>query len=131
MTAAYRRDDWPAIEHIGNFYPIVPVPKPRMTQRDKWMKRPCVLRYRAFRDKCRLLRVELPEGCKVIFYLPMPKHWSRDERELWLGKPHQFKPDLDNLIKGLWDAVFAKDEAIASVRAEKRWANVPGIEVVA
>ena len=27
--------------------------KPRMTQRDKWKKRPCVLRYHAFRDKMR------------------------------------------------------------------------------
>lgn len=34
-------------------YPIVPVPKPRMTQRDKWQKRPAVMRYRAFCDEVR------------------------------------------------------------------------------
>ena len=35
-------------------YPIIPLGKPRMTQRDKWAKRPAVLRYRAFKDECRL-----------------------------------------------------------------------------
>ena len=34
-------------------YKIKPVPKPRMTQRDAWDKRPCVLRYRAFKDEVR------------------------------------------------------------------------------
>ena len=42
-------------------YPITPVPKPRMTRRDRWAKRPCVLRYWAFKDEVRLRRVSLPD----------------------------------------------------------------------
>ena len=106
-----------------------PMGKPRMTQRDKWAKRPCVLRYRAFKDKCRLHRVPVVSGCTVIFYLPMPESWSERKRTKMLGLPHRQKPDLDNLIKGLWDARVKKDEALDSVHAEKRWSSVGAIEV--
>jgi len=43
-------------------YNINPVPKPRMTQSDKWKKRPPVLRYFAFKDECRIHDVEIPES---------------------------------------------------------------------
>lgn len=112
-----------------HFFPITPVAKPRMTQQDKWAKRPCVLRYRAFKDKCRLHRVPVVSGCTVIFYLPMPESWSERKRTKMLGLPHRQKPDLDNLIKGLWDARVKKDEALDSVHAEKRWSTVGAIEV--
>lgn len=49
-------------------YPITPVPKPRQVHSDKWMKRPPVLRYRAFCDECRLHKVALPlHGAHVTF----------------------------------------------------------------
>ncbi len=32
---------------------IEPMGAPRMTQRDRWAKRPCVLRYHAFKDVLR------------------------------------------------------------------------------
>lgn len=112
-----------------HFFPITPVPKPRMTQRDKWKKRPCVLRYRAFKDKCRLHRVPVESGCTVIFFLPMPESWPEAKRTRMLGLPHRQKPDLDNLIKGLWDARVKKDEQLHAVHAEKRWSTVGAIEV--
>ncbi len=111
------------------FYPITPCPKPRMTQRDKWKKRPAVMRYRAFKDKCRAHGVKLPQPCEVIFSIPMPKSWSETKRSKMVGKPHQAKPDLDNLIKGLWDATVRNDERLWSVHAEKRWGAGGGIFV--
>lgn len=102
-------------------YDIAPVPKPRMTQRDKWMKRACVLRYRAFADKCRARRVTLPQPCRVVFYLSMPPSWTDSKRALLAGQPHTVRPDLDNLIKALGDAVHAEDSHLWSIRAEKRW----------
>jgi Holliday junction resolvase RusA-like endonuclease len=111
-------------------YPIAPVPKPRQTQRDKWMKRPCVLRYRAFADKVRLHRVKLPQPCSVVFWLPMPKSWDHRKRVGFEGQPHTVKPDLDNLLKALGDAVHAEDSHLWSVAAEKRWTSgKPRIEV--
>lgn len=38
-------------------YPLTPVPKPRMTKSDAWRKRPCVMRYWAFKDKVRELGI--------------------------------------------------------------------------
>ncbi len=102
-------------------YDIQPCPKPRMTRRDKWKKRPAVLRYRAFKDKCRVRRVKLPQPCLVIFWMAMPKSWPPSKRARMMSARHQQKPDLDNLVKGLWDAVARNDERLWCVHAEKRW----------
>lgn len=110
-------------------YPITPVPSPRMTRRDKWKKRPCVLRYRAFRDEVRLRRVTLPIPYKVTFWLPMPKSWSRKRRAAWAGMPHLNKPDKDNLEKALLDSLYKNDSAVWSGWVEKRWAEQGAITV--
>lgn len=103
-------------------YHITPVPKPRMTNRDKWMKRPAVLQYRAFKDECRLHRVKLPEGSyHVIFVMPMPKTWSEKKRHAMHGQPHTQRPDKDNLEKALLDALHADDSMIWDGRATKVW----------
>lgn len=103
-------------------YPITPMGKPRMTQSDKWKKRDCVLRYRAFKDEVRLHRVQVPE-CRahIIFVLPMPKSWSKEKREEMDGTPHMVKPDKDNLEKALLDAVFREDSQIWDSRVSKFW----------
>lgn len=101
---------------------ITPVPKPRMTRRDKWEKRPCVLRYFAFKDECRLKKVELSEdGNKIIFVMPMPKSWSLKKKRAMDGSPHQQKPDADNLLKAIYDAVFDDDAKVWRMYCEKRW----------
>jgi len=101
-----------------------------MTQRDKWAKRPAVIRYRNFCDKVREAGVEISQqGAQIKFNLPMPRSWSNKKRAGMNGQPHQQKPDLDNLIKALLDAVHKEDCEIWSLSAEKRWAEVGSIEV--
>jgi Holliday junction resolvase RusA-like endonuclease len=110
---------------IWKSYPITPVPKPRQTRSDRWKKRPCVMRYRAFADKCKLLiGVDgLKTGDHVRFWLPMPKSWSAQERADACGEPHEGKPDLDNMLKALMDALVKKDEKISCFGGVvKRWA---------
>lgn len=111
-------------------YDICPVPAPRMSRQDKWGKRPCVKRFKAFGQKVRLARVELSQPCRVVFYLPMPRNWPEGQRIAARSRGHLRKPDLDNLVKGLLDAVFYKqkdaDKRIWSVWAEKRWTDGPG-----
>ncbi|EMY7639933.1 RusA family crossover junction endodeoxyribonuclease [Citrobacter freundii] len=103
-------------------YPITPVGKPRMTSADKWKKRPEVLRYRAFCDEVLLQGVELPEsGSHVTFILPMPASWSKKKRAEFNGKPHQAKPDFDNMMKALMDAIYENDAHILDVRVSKLW----------
>lgn len=100
---------------------IIPVAKPRMTRRDKWKRRDCVLRYRVFCDEVRLDNITLEPGYHVTFVLPMPAGWSHKKREQMNGKPHQQKPDKDNLEKALPDACFTDDSHIWDGRVTKIW----------
>ncbi len=93
-----------------------------MTQRDKWAKRPSVLRYRAFKDECRLQGVKLPDGgAHVTFYIKMPESWSRKKRDEMNWEPHQQTPDVDNLLKALLDATHTQDCTVYDIRATKLW----------
>lgn len=89
---------------------ITPMGKPRQTRADKWKQREVVLRYRAFCDEVRLKKVVMPEaGSHITFILPMPASWSQKKRVAMNGQAHQQKPDADNMIKALMDALFADD----------------------
>lgn len=109
-------------------YPITPCPKPRMTQSDKWKKRPPVMRYRAFADEVRLRGLTVDESrSHVIFTMPMPKSWSNAKKLQHDGKPHTQKPDIDNLVKALFDALFEDDSHIWRFSAEKQWGQTGSI----
>lgn len=112
-------------------YDIKPVPKPRMTRADKWKKRACVLRYWAFKDEIKLKRVKLAqEGSLIIFTLPMPESWG-DKKKLSMDKkPHKQKPDLDNLIKALFDALYQNDAGIHDFKCLKIWGYKGSIEIL-
>ena len=106
-------------------YPIVPMGKPRMTRADKWKKRPEVMRYRAFCDEVRLRGVVLPEsGAHITFVLPMPASWSKKKRQQHNGQPHQAKPDCDNMLKALMDALYEDDAHIWDCRITKVWGEI-------
>ena len=94
--------------------PITAVPKPRMTQRDRWALRPAVARYRDFCDELRLHMptYELPGELYITFFMPMPASWSNKKRMAMLGAPHQQKPDVDNLCKSFMDAWKTDDSHV-------------------
>ncbi|MFG6090746.1 RusA family crossover junction endodeoxyribonuclease [Enterobacter soli] len=103
-------------------YEITPIGKPRMTQRDRWHKRPATAAYWAFKEQVRLLGISLPEsGYHVTFVIPMPKSWSQKKRAQLNGQAHQNKPDKDNLEKALLDAIFDDDSRVWDGRVTKVW----------
>lgn len=109
-------------------YDITPCPKPRQTQYDRWKKRPCVMRYRAFADECRLKRVRLESGVSIHFYMPMPKSWSKRKKSEMVFKPHIQVPDLSNLLKALEDAVCENDSHLWYYQSlKKTWSYSGGI----
>lgn len=114
---------------------VPPCPAPRMTKADAWKNRPCVLRYRAFRDQVRIeaMRVGYTLGAavRVTFYLPMPPSWSIKKRHTMVGTPHQQRPDIDNLTKAFLDAMESEDGFVWSIQAEKRWASAGEIRIEA
>ena len=114
-------------------YNITPIPKPRMTISDsrpyppknykgkEWPRR-CVQRYRNFKDLVAMNHVDLPAiGARVIFVLPMPEGWSKAKKESMNNRYHQRVPDLDNLQKALFDAIYSKDCIIADIHVAKKW----------
>jgi len=103
-------------------YPITPVPKPRQTQRDKWRPSKATKRYRAFADEVRAHGVRIPEsGAHVTFVMPMPVSWSKRARARMDGRPHQQKPDKDNLEKACLDALYGDDSGVWDLRVTKVW----------
>lgn len=110
---------------------IPPCSKPRMTQRDRWKKRQCVLDFFAFRDRIKQeLLIQVPpfdwDNLTVIFLVPMPKSWSKKKKALMVGKPMQQRPDIDNYLKGLFDATHKEDSSIWKVTASKIWTDCTG-----
>ena len=109
---------------------VNPVGKPRQSQSDKWKRRPCVVKYRAFADVVRDLWPEdipFPDsGGRFEFWIEdnrLEKSRAKDPRS---GKPHTQKPDIDNLLKSLFDALNKDDSHIWNLAGvEKRWTD-PG-----
>jgi Holliday junction resolvase RusA-like endonuclease len=103
-------------------YNIDPVAKPRMTQSDKWKKRPATSKYWAFCDQCLEQQVFIPlSGSMVYFIIPMPESWSKKKKEQMNDRPHQQKPDIDNLLKAVLDAIYLDDQKVWDVHVKKRW----------
>lgn len=92
-----------------------------MTIGDRWKKRPCVQKYWAFKDEVRAKKVIIYNGDWITFIVPMPKSWSKKKKEQMAGQYHEQKPDLDNFLKGLMDAVFDDDSKLADIRVTKMW----------
>ena len=98
-----------------------------MTQRDKWKKREVVNRYYAYKDllnlKANLCQYTPEDKLRIEFYLRMPKSWSKKKRKQYLGKPHQQKPDIDNLVKAFLDCLLDDDSFVWDIKAAKYWAK--------
>jgi Holliday junction resolvase RusA-like endonuclease len=111
---------------------INPFPKPRMTRGSTWS--PAAKRYWAFKDEVKLLarskRLVLSgSGDTIVFLLPMPFGWAKSKKNSSLLAPHRSRPDLDNLLKALWDALEIEDKHIYGVTAIKLWSNTGAIIV--
>lgn len=114
-----------------------PVGKPRMTQRDKWARRPAVMRYRTWADTARaelLAAGGIPEGAVVhtvnwSAYIEPPKSWSKKKREYYLGEAHQAKPDRDNIDKAVLDSLFREDQGVAYGHMKKMWGSPARLEI--
>lgn len=104
-------------------YEIDPVGKVRQTQSDRFRKRPCVVRYRMFADWLRENGCTLEAGDSVTFIISMPMSWSDKKWQKHDGTHHTGKPDLDNLLGGLMDAVCPDGDGHLSHfgSIEKRW----------
>ena len=106
--------------------PGAPIGKPRMTRRDRWAKRPAVMRYREWADLVRAVAGKLPpaekvESLSMLAKFEPPKSMSKKKRAALIGQLHRVKPDVDNIAKCI-DAIYPDgDQAIAEIHAKKVW----------
>jgi Holliday junction resolvase RusA-like endonuclease len=107
-----------------------PIGKPRMTQRDRWAKRPATTRYWEWCDRLRngiaaagftVPPAETVAAVNWAAYFEPPKSWPKKKRFAAIGTLHRTKPDADNILKcadGLWPD---GDAAIAAGTYRKEW----------
>jgi Holliday junction resolvase RusA-like endonuclease len=57
----------------------------------------------------------------------MPKSWSKKKKAQMLHSHHKQKPDIDNLLKGLMDALLEEDSHVHMVFTRKIWAEAGSI----
>lgn len=114
--------------------PGEPVAKPRMSRADVWKKRTCVVEYRSWCDVAREslgisrdAKIDAQsqgiKGMRIIFVFSVPQSTSAKKAKMLAGFPHQVRPDLDNCIKSVMDAIFIDDNFISAVYAEKRYCS--------
>ena len=104
---------------------VDPIGKPRMTRRDHWMKRPCVVAY--WKYKLLLQGAFAGQDLSNVHtvswtaYFSMPESWSKKKKDAMRGTSHYSKPDRDNVDKGILDALFENDSGIAHGEMHKYW----------
>lgn len=107
-----------------------------MTQRDKFAPSKAASKYYAFRDEIRYLsRLKGIQGIPgaidaIIFRIPMPQSWSQKKRLEMLSEPHTVRPDLDNYLKALLDALCYEDSHVHTIgKLCKIWDEKGAIEI--
>jgi Holliday junction resolvase RusA-like endonuclease len=110
-----------------------------MTRRDRWKRRPCVVRYFAWRDELRLRAGRLPKANRVTSlswcatFAP-PKWLSKARRAAMLGKIHRQMPDIDNIYKAILDGLFPRskggDSGIGFGIVSKVWGEADSLRIV-
>lgn len=107
-----------------------PMGKPRMTQRDKWAKRPVVQRYNRFKDALRAAAGPMPENPDLVIVIArvaVAASWSKKKKDALVGQPCRQKPDWDNIGKAVCDTLFDEDCCIWTGLTSKYWC-LPGHE---
>jgi len=100
------------VKHIITL-PIAPCPAPRQSRSDAWKPRPCVIRYRQFRDEVAALwpkGLAFPEYPAILFTVAIAKSISKKKRALLDGTAHLSVPDADNLLKAFLDALYRDED---------------------
>lgn len=121
--------------------PIEPMGAVRMTQRSKW-KDQSAQKYLSYKHFIGVVArrhiaepITKPVGITIAFYYPIPKSWSKVKKDEANdhGIMPAVKPDIDNCIKGVFDALngvaWKDDNLVVEVSSFKRYSHKPMIVV--
>ena len=112
-----------------------PAPRPRVTKNNTYndedytsYKEVIALAYTAKYGKS--LNTD-PFTMKLDFFFQIPKSWSKRKKEN--AKWHTSRPDTDNLVKGICDALngiaYKDDSQVCYMQARKQYAAMNGIRI--
>lgn len=114
---------------------IKPTPSPRMVASDRYAERPVVVKY--FNYRSHLLKLAHRDNYKIgdtleniTFVMPFPKSYSKKKKNDLNGKPHQIKPDLDNLVKAFKDSLLKNDQKVHTYNNIKKVWGFQGAIVI-
>ncbi len=89
--------------------------------------------YTSQRDALRLMfgavDVAPPWRVRVTVNRAMPESWSKKRRAESDGRPCTAKPDIDNIIGAVMDALFVDDAHVVAIEAAKRWGDEHGMTI--
>lgn len=102
--------------------PITPQSKPRITHQSIWSDS-AKKYYKYSNDLKKLYPYDLPSSLIISFHMPMAPSWSKKKRAELVGRPCQQRPDIDNLVKAVMDALCDDDSYIYHVDAGKFWTD--------
>jgi len=72
-----------------------------------------------------------PIAMKIDFFFEIPKSWSKKKKES--ASWHISRPDTDNLVKGVKDALngiaYKDDSQVCYLQARKQYAQFSGIRI--
>lgn len=96
---------------------------------DSYNQRKAIIkRYWDYKNAVKILgdaqRFQMPKsGAWLKFYMPMPKSWGKKKRNDLCFTCHEQTPDIDNLVKAIFDSLMIQDKQINDYRASKFWYN--------
>jgi Holliday junction resolvase RusA-like endonuclease len=121
---------------INIYYPArpKPAPRPRVTRNGTYNNED----YTEWKNGLKLLAktrfknpITTPVSMKIEFFYEIPKSWSKKKKEN--AKWHTSKPDIDNLVKSILDALngvaFNDDSQVCMIQARKQYAAFNGVKV--
>ena len=95
--------------------------RPRVTANGTYMPREYQAARQALRKAFGAVVVRPPWIVRVTAVRQMPASWSRKRRAEMDGRWCVTRPDVDNIVAGVMDALFEEDSAVVSVSGMKVW----------
>lgn len=69
----------------------------------------------------------------ILIYYRMPKSWSNKKAEEMIYTPHLQKPDIDNVSKGILDAMtgilYNDDSQVYNLSVRKKWGILDEVKI--
>ena len=113
------------------FVPMEPFAKarPRVTTNGTYMPKGYQAARQALRAAFGAVTVRPPWIVRMTAVRQLPASWSKKRRAEADGTWCLTKPDIDNIVAGVLDALFEEDSAVVSIAGMKVWGEAPGLKI--